>query len=205
MKRTLLFLFLLISVFSFSGVYSIMMNETLLGTSVIHEISTDVYEVVTTVDFGKIFVIDSTTTFEGPYFKEYIATFSVDGTLTGQLNASYDGKVANFIFESQAGSNTVSLNKKNLVILDNNFILSHFIKIIEYPSPTFEMVVPQLLFNPSKTEYAVGEASLKKIGDTFEITFQEEKILITVKNGKIYKIEYPDSSITLELIESENF
>jgi len=205
MKKTLLLLFLVISVFGFSNVYSIMMGETCLGTSVLNEISTDVYQVVTTIDYGTTFVIDSTTTFEGPYFKDYVATFSVDGTYTGELIGNYDGNVANFIFESQTGSSTVSLNKKKLIILDNNFILSHFIKIIEYPSPTFEVVIPQLLFNPAKTEYAVGKASLKKTGDTFEITYQGEKILITVKEGKIYKVEYPESSITLELVESENF
>ncbi|MDK2885524.1 MAG: hypothetical protein PWP54_82 [Thermosipho sp. (in: thermotogales)] len=205
MKRILLVFLILFSIFSFANdVYSIKMGETSLGTSVLLEISSDIYKVITTIEYGTEFVVESTTTFEGPYFKDYVVSFSVDGTLTGEITGNYDGKVANFVFESQVGSNTVSINRQKLVILDNNFILSHFLKIIEYPAPTFELVIPQLLFNPSKTEYAVGKASLKKDGDIFEISYQEEKILITFKNGKILKIEYPSSSIIVELVDSEN-
>ncbi|SHH30274.1 hypothetical protein [Thermosipho atlanticus] len=205
MKKVLVGLLLILSLISFSEIYSIKIDDTPLGTAVLREITDEVYQVVTTIDYGVFYTIESTTTYDGPYFKDYIATFSVDGTTTGRIIGSYDGEVANFTFESQVSSNTISLNKQNLVILDNNFMLSHFLKIIEYPSPIFEIVIPQLLFNPSKTEYAVGEAILNKKGDTFVISFENEKILITVKDNKIYKIEYPDSSITVELVENEDF
>ncbi|MBO8160938.1 MAG: hypothetical protein H0Z24_04825 [Thermosipho sp. (in: Bacteria)] len=205
MRKLVFFILIFLAIVSFSAVYSIKINDTPIGTTVLNEVTEDVYNVVTTIEYGAVYTIESTTTYDGEYFKNYVVSFSVDGSFTSMITGKYDGNTAKFVFETSYSSNTINISRKNLVILDNNFILSHFIKIIEYPSPLFEMVIPQLLFNPSKTEYAVGEASLKKINNRFEIEYQNEKIYITVEGNRINKIEYPTSSIVVELVDSENF
>ncbi|MBT1248484.1 MULTISPECIES: hypothetical protein [unclassified Thermosipho (in: thermotogales)] len=199
MRKFLLFAFLMFSLFSFSEMYSIKIGETLLGTSVLNE-KGDVYTTKTIIDYGMLYTIDSTTVFVDNLFKDYIVTFTVDGSYTGRIIGKYDGKVAKFIFETLQSSYTYTLNKENLFIMDNNFVLSHLKRILDFPSPYFNVVIPQLLFNPSKTEYAVENVSLKKKGEIFELNFRDESIKITYHMGNITRIEYP-GHVVVELID----
>ncbi|ABR30112.1 hypothetical protein SU69_01265 [Thermosipho melanesiensis] len=199
MKKLLVIFIVLFSIFTFAEIYSIKIGDTLLGTSVLFE-NNNIFTTKTEIDYGVLYTIDSTTVFNENLFENYTVSFTVDGSYTGQIVGNYDGKVANFVFETLQSSYTYSLNSRDLIILDNNFVLSHLKRLLEFPAPYFKVVVPQLLFNPSKTGYAVGEATLKKKGDTFELVFRNERIRIKYKEGKILEIEYP-GYVTVELID----
>ena len=192
MKKTLAVAFLIISLIVFSEVYTIKIGETQLGTSVFLKIDENTYRTITTIDYGMIYTIDSTTTYNGAWFKNYTATFTIDGSFTGIINGINNNNKISFVFETLTSSLTYDLSNGKFVVFDNNFVLSHIQRLLEYPMPYFKIVIPQLLFNPSKTEYAIGDATLKKVDrNTFEITYRNEKIRVNFENGKIMSLEYP--------------
>lgn len=192
MRRLSVFLILSIFILSFSSVYNIKIGETSFGTSVLIKVDPQTYRSISTIDYGVVYTVDATTVYDGLWFKNYVASFTVDGTFTGILKAENSGNEINFVYETRYGSKTsYKLSGGKFVILDNNFILAHIERLLEYPIPYFKLVVPQLIFNPSKTEFATGQASLKKNGEIFEIKFQDESIKIKYENGKIISLEYP--------------
>ncbi|QTA37112.1 hypothetical protein JYK00_04985 [Thermosipho ferrireducens] len=171
--------------------YTIRIGDTILGTSIVNKISPESYHVTTTIDYGIVYTVESTTTYNGEFFKNYLVTFTVDGTVTAKISGQYDGTEALFVFETPQSSKTFKLTKKNLIILDNNFMIPHYEKLLETPSPIFEIVIPQALFNPGKTKDAVGIATLKKLDDSFQLLYKNEKVNIEKDESGIVKMEFP--------------
>ncbi|AFG34636.1 hypothetical protein Ferpe_0498 [Fervidobacterium pennivorans DSM 9078] len=165
---------------------------------------------VSEIQYGEKYTIETRTAY-GPngFFQVYEATFKTNGELVAKiLGVNKAGKTTITLYayyDPKAPSvKTFTFTEPNIVLLDNNFIIPHFEMILRMPQPRFQILIPQALFNPSKTDKASGIAMLKRLSDrSYVLSYEGTEIKITTDEKGIVRMEYNNGIVVERLAEKK--
>ncbi len=166
---------------------------------------------VSEIQYGEKYTIETRTTY-GPdgFFQVYEATFKTNGELVAKiLGVNKAGKTTITLYayyDPKAPSvKTFTFTEPNIVLLDNNFIIPHFEMILRMPQPRFQILIPQALFNPSKTDKASGIAMLKRLSDrSYVLSYEGTEIKITTDEKGIVRMEYNNGIVVERAAEKKS-
>jgi hypothetical protein len=166
---------------------------------------------VSEIQYGEKYTIETRTAY-GPngFFQVYEATFKTNGELVAKiLGVNKAGKITITLYayyDPKAPSvKTFTFTEPNIVLLDNNFIIPHFEMILRMPQPRFQILIPQALFNPSKTDKASGIAMLKRLSDrSYVLSYEGTEIKITTDEKGIVRMEYNNGIVVERAAEKKS-
>jgi hypothetical protein len=166
---------------------------------------------VSEIQYGEKYTIETRTAY-GPdgFFQVYEATFKTNGELVAKiLGVNKAGKTTITLYayyDPKAPSvKTFTFTEPNIVLLDNNFIIPHFEMILRMPQPRFQILIPQALFNPSKTDKASGIAMLKRLSDrSYVLSYEGTEIKITTDEKGIVRMEYNNGIVVERVAEKKS-
>jgi len=166
---------------------------------------------VSEIQYGEKYTIETRTAY-GPngFFQVYEATFKTNGELVAKiLGINKAGKTTITLYayyDPKAPSvKTFTFTEPNIVLLDNNFIIPHFEMILRMPQPRFQILIPQALFNPSKTDKASGIAMLKRLSDrSYVLSYEGTEIKITTDEKGIVRMEYNNGIVVERVAEKKS-
>ncbi|NPU89112.1 MAG: hypothetical protein HPY87_04315 [Fervidobacterium sp.] len=166
---------------------------------------------VSEIQYGEKYTIETRTAC-GPngFFQVYEATFKTNGELVAKiLGVNKAGKTTITLYayyDPKAPSvKTFTFTEPNIVLLDNNFIIPHFEMILRMPQPRFQILIPQALFNPSKTDKASGIAMLKRLSDrSYVLSYEGTEIKITTDEKGIVRMEYNNGIVVERVAEKKS-
>ena len=166
---------------------------------------------VSEIQYGEKYTIETRTAY-GPngFFQVYEATFKTNGELVAKiLGVNKAGKTTITLYayyDPKAPSvKTFTFTEPNIVLLDNNFIIPHFEMILRMPQPRYQILIPQALFNPSKTDKASGIAMLKRLSDrSYVLSYEGTEIKITTDEKGIVRMEYNNGIVVERVAEKKS-
>lgn len=166
---------------------------------------------VSEIQYGEKYTIETRMAY-GPngFFQVYEATFKTNGELVAKiLGVNKAGKTTITLYayyDPKAPSvKTFTFTEPNIVLLDNNFIIPHFEMILRMPQPRFQILIPQALFNPSKTDKALGIAMLKRLSDrSYVLSYEGTEIKITTDEKGIVRMEYNNGIVVERVAEKKS-
>lgn len=166
---------------------------------------------VSEIQYGEKYTIETRTAY-GPngFFQVYEATFKTNGELVAKIlgvNKACKTTITLYAYyDPKAPSvKTFTFTEPNIVLLDNNFIIPHFEMILRMPQPRFQILIPQALFNPSKTDKASGIAMLKRLSDrSYVLSYEGTEIKITTDEKGIVRMEYNNGIVVERVAEKKS-
>ncbi|MFN4267540.1 MAG: hypothetical protein ACK4EZ_01760 [Fervidobacterium pennivorans] len=166
---------------------------------------------VSEIQYGEKYTIETRTAYcPNGFFQVYEATFKTNGELVAKiLGVNKAGKTTITLYayyDPKAPSvKTFTFTEPNIVLLDNNFIIPHFEMILRMPQPRFQILIPQALFNPSKTDKASGIAMLKRLSDrSYVLSYEGTEIKITTDEKGIVRMEYNNGIVVERVAEKKS-
>ncbi|MGC8820930.1 MAG: hypothetical protein ACP5KD_06770 [Fervidobacterium sp.] len=199
---TLLFLLVLIlSAQLMAAEYVVKVDNMKLGTIKVEQ-SKNGWISVSEIEYGEKYTVETRTVYtRSGMFQIYEATFKTNDEIVAKIlgtNKSGRTSVTLYLYYDPKSPSvkTFNFNTPDLVILDNNFIIPHFEMMLRTPKPVMNIIIPQALFDPSKTEKATGIAQLKRLVDgRYSFTYENTQILITADKFGIVKMEYSNGIV----------
>lgn len=196
----------LLSNHAMAAEYVVKVDNMQLGTVKVQETKNG-WISVSEIEYGEKYVVEARTLCgKNGMFQIYEATFKTNNEVVAKiLGTNKNGRVAITLYmyynPKSPSVKTFNFDSPNFVILDNNFIIPHFEMMLRMPQPTMNIIIPQSLFDPSKTEKATGIAQLKRISkDKYSFSYEGTEITITTDNFGIVKMEY-SNGITVERVK----
>lgn len=157
---------------------------------------------ISEIQYGEKYVVETRTLYgKGGRFDMYEAIFKTNNEIVAKiLGVNKMGKTSITLYAyydpKSPSVKTFNFNTSDLVLLDNNFIIPHFEMMLKVPQPVMNIIIPQALFNPSKTEKATGVAEMKRLPDgRYTLSYEGTVITITSDNFGIVKMEYSNGII----------
>ncbi|MCX7653406.1 MAG: hypothetical protein N2Z58_01815 [Fervidobacterium sp.] len=157
---------------------------------------------ISEIQYGEKYVVETRTLYgKGGRFDMYEAIFKTNNEIVAKiLGVNKMGKTSITLYAyydpKSPSVKTFNFNTSDLVLLDNNFIIPHFEMMLRVPQPVMNIIIPQALFNPSKTEKATGVAEMKRLPDgKYTLSYEGTVITITSDNFGIVKMEYSNGII----------
>ncbi|MFN3691717.1 MAG: hypothetical protein ACK4R7_02385 [Fervidobacterium sp.] len=203
--NTLVAIILLISSLAISAEYTVRIENMELG-KVKTQYTKNGWSSVSEIQYGEKYVVETRTVYgKNGFFTVYEAVFKTNNEVVAKiLGVNRQGKVsiALYAYSDQKNPSVkiFTFNDPNMVVLDNNFIIPHFEMMLKMPHPSINILIPQALFNPSKTDKATGVAQLKRLSSgKYEFSYEGTVILITTDKFGILKMEY-SNGITVERV-----
>lgn len=203
--NTLVAIILLISSLAISAEYTIRIENMELGR-VKTQYTKNGWSSVSEIQYGEKYVVETRTVYgQNGFFTVYEAVFKTNNEVVAKiLGVNRQGKVSITLYaysdQKKPSVKTFTFNDPNMVVLDNNFIIPHFEMMLKMPHPSMNILIPQALFNPSKTDKATGVAQLKRLpSGKYEFSYEGTVILITTDKFGIIKMEY-SNGITVERV-----
>ncbi|MEJ5257334.1 MAG: hypothetical protein WHS64_03705 [Fervidobacterium sp.] len=211
MRKYILKLFLLLNVLLVTSVFFGAEYVARIGEMELGRIKTQLtkngWVSVSEIQYGETYLVETRTLYgANGMFQIYEATFKTGGEIVAKILATQKMmKTTITLYAYYDPKNpsvkTFSFSEPNLVILDNNFIIPHFEMMLKMPHPKFQILIPQALFNPSKTEKASGIAELKRLEkDIYVLSYEGTDIKIITDKDGIVKMEY-SNGITVERVK----
>lgn len=157
---------------------------------------------VSEIEYGDKYVVETRTVYgRDGLFTYYEASFKTGGELVAKIVGQKRLRRVFFTLYTYAdpkkpSSKVFSFDNPDLVILDNNFIIPHFEMMLKFAKPAFQIMIPQALFDPSKTDKASGVANLKRDQQgRFVLTYENVEIRITTDEHGILRMEYSNGVV----------
>ncbi|MFN6991939.1 MAG: hypothetical protein ACK4MM_04370 [Fervidobacterium sp.] len=203
--NTIIVIILLISSLVISAEYTVRIENMELG-KIKTQYTKNSWSSVSEIQYGEKYVVETRTVYgKNGFFTVYEAVFKTNNEVVAKiLGVNKQGKVSITLYAYSDQKNpsvkTFTFNEPNMVVLDNNFVIPHFEMMLKMPHPSMNILIPQALFNPSKTDKATGVAQLKRLpSGKYEFSYEGTVILITTDKFGILKMEY-SNGITVERV-----
>jgi len=162
---------------------------------------------ISNLEYGEKYTVETRTVYgKTGYFEQYEAIFKTNDEIVAKiLGTNKQNRVSIILYMYYDPKNpsvkTFTFDNTEMVILDNNFVIPHFEMMLKTPSPVFTILIPQALFDPSKTEKASGTAQLKRTADgRYILTYEGLQITIVTDKSGIVTMEY-SNGITVERVK----
>ncbi|MGC9771793.1 hypothetical protein SAMN04488510_10852 [Fervidobacterium changbaicum] len=166
---------------------------------------------VSEIQYGEKYTIETRTVYgKNGFFEIYEATFKTNGDLVAKiLGVNRAGKTTITLYAyydpKSPSVKTFTFTEQNIVLLDNNFIIPHFEMLLKMPQPQFQILIPQALFNPSKTDKASGVAQLKRLSENvYMLSYEGTDIKITTDKSGIVKMEYNNGIVVERVVQKKS-
>ncbi|MEN3042681.1 MAG: hypothetical protein ABDH59_05200 [Fervidobacterium sp.] len=157
---------------------------------------------ISEIQYGEKYVVETRTLYgKSGRFDMYEAIFKTNNEIVAKiLGVNKMGRTSITLYAyydpKSPSVKTFNFNTSDLVLLDNNFIIPHFEMMLKMPQPVMNIIIPQALFNPSKTEKATGVAEMKRLPDgKYTLSYEGTVITITSDNFGIVKMEYSNGIV----------
>lgn len=197
----ILTLTLLYTTFLFSAEYVVRVDNMELGR-VKTQLTKNGWVSVSEIQYGEKYVVETRTVYgKSGRFDVYEAVFKTNNEVVAKiLGVNKMGRTSITLYAyydpKSPSVKTFNFNTPDLVILDNNFIIPHFEMLLKTPQPVMNIIIPQALFNPSKTEKATGVAEMKRLSEgKYSLSYEGTVITITTDNFGIVKMEYSNGIV----------
>jgi len=162
---------------------------------------------VSELEYGDKYTVETRTVYgNSGFFEIYEATFKTGGEIVAKiLGTNKQSRISITVYMYYDPKNpsvkTFTFDNSSMVILDNNFVIPHFEMMLKTPSPVFTILIPQALFDPSKTEKASGNAQLKRTANgKYVLSYEGLDITISTDKLGIVSMEY-SNGITVERVK----
>ena len=163
---------------------------------------------VSELEYGEKYRVETRTTYgKSGLFEVYEATFVTgDEVVAKILGTNKQNRISITVYmyyddPKNPSVKTFTFDNSSMVILDNNFVIPHFEMMLKTPSPVFTILIPQALFDPSKTEKASGNAQLKRAANgKYVLSYEGVDITISTDKLGIVSMEY-SNGITVERVK----
>ncbi len=180
----------------FGAEYVVKVNDTVLGKILVTQ-EKGIWKSVSEIYYGVMYVVDTRTTYKNDgTLLSYEAIFKTDDQIVAKiLGTNRNGKIVMTLYAYSDPKNTMvktfTFSNPNLLVLDNNFVIPHFEMMLRFPRPVFDILIPQALFDPSKTEKATGQGSFRRIkSGVFQFSYEGITIDIETDESGIIKMIY---------------
>lgn len=201
MNALVIVMAVLVATAVFSAEYAVRIGDMELGR-VRTEYNKNGWRSVSEIQYGEKYVVETRTTYgKNGFFSVYEAVFKTNNEIVAKiLGINKNGRVLVTLYAYSDAKNpsvkSFTFNNASIVVLDNNFVIPHFEMMLRVPHPSMNILIPQALFNPSKTDKAVGVAQLRRLpSGKYEFSYEGTVILITTDKFGISKMEYSNGIV----------
>ncbi len=202
-KSALIFSIVFVVINVFGAEYVVKVNDTVLGKIVVTQ-EKGIWKSFSEIYYGVTYIVDTRTTYKNDgTLLSYEAVFKTDDEIVAKiLGTNRNGKIVMTLYAYSDPKNTMvktfTFNNSNLLVLDNNFVIPHFEMMLKFPRPSFDILIPQALFDPSKTEKATGQGTFKRLRQgLFQFSYEGVTIDIESDDHGITKMTYSNGIIVI--------
>ncbi|WP_241498734.1 hypothetical protein [Fervidobacterium thailandense] len=157
---------------------------------------------VSELEYGEKYIVETRTVYAASgVLAHYEAIFRTRGEVVAKIVGTRRQGTTNVTLyayndSSRPAVKTFAFDNPEIFIVDNNFVIPHFEMLLKNPRPVYQILIPQALFDPSKTEKASGTATLKRDNQgRFIFSYEGVEIRITVDKDGIVRMEYSNGIV----------
>lgn len=198
-KLSLLLILVLTSVFG--AEYVVRVDSMILGR-VKTILGKNGWVSVSEIEYGEKYIIETRTVYTADgVVAHYEAIFKTRGEVVAKIIGTRRQNTTSVTLyayndSSKPAVKTFAFDNPEIFILDNNFVIPHFEMLLRNPRPVYHILIPQALFDPSKTEKASGTATLRRDSQgRFIFSYEGVEIKITTDRFGIVRMEYSNGIV----------
>lgn len=157
---------------------------------------------VSEIEYGEKYIVETRTVYTADgVLAHYEAIFRTHGEVVAKIISTRKQNTTNVTLyayndSSKPAVKTFAFDNPEIFILDKNFVIPHFEMLLRNPRPVYHILIPQALFDPSKTAKASGTATLKRDRQgRFIFSYEGIEIKITVDRFGIVRMEYSNGIV----------